>query len=67
MVLLAIRHVFTPKVRGRIMLVGGALGVWFGMVRLCAKAWKINEIAKEVALHLAHWSMSWWGFTSGAK
>ena len=35
------------------MLVGDALGVWFGMVKFCARAGKINEIAKEVAMHLA--------------
>ena len=28
-----------------------ALGVWFGMVKFCARAGKINEIAKEVAMH----------------
>ena len=43
----------TAEVRGRIVLVGDALGVWFGMVRFCAKAKKINEIAKEVAMYLA--------------
>ena len=53
MVLLAIRHFVTADVRGRIVLVGDALGVWFGTVRFCAKARKINEIAKEVAMHLA--------------
>ena len=53
MVLLAIRHFVTAEVRGRIVLIGDALGVWFGMVRFCAKAKKINEIAKEVAMHLA--------------
>ena len=51
MVLLAIRHFVTAEVRGRIVLVGGAMGVWFGMVRFCAR--EINEIAKEVAMHLA--------------
>ena len=53
MVLLAIRHFVVPGVRGRIVLVGDALGVWFGMVKFCARAGKINEIAKEVAMHLA--------------
>ena len=53
MVLLAIRHFVTADVRGRIVLVGDALGVWFGMVRFCAQAKEINEIAKEVAMHLA--------------
>ena len=42
-----------PGVRRRIVLVGDALGVWFGMVKFCARAGKINEIAKEVAMHLA--------------
>ena len=53
MVLLAIRHFVTAKVRGRIWLVGDAMGVWFGMVRFNAKAKQINETAKEVAMHLA--------------
>ena len=53
MVLLAIRHFVTAKVRGRIWLVGDAMGVWFGMVRFNAKAKQINEITKEVAMHLA--------------
>ena len=35
------------------MLVGDALGVWFGMVKFCARVGKINEIDKEVAMHLA--------------
>ena len=51
MVLLAIRHFVTAEVRGRIVLVSGALGVWFGMVRFCAR--EINEIAKEVTMHMS--------------
>ena len=52
MALLAIRHFVTPKARGRIILVGDALGVWYGLVRMKARATKVNEIAKELALHL---------------
>ena len=51
--LLAIRHFVTARVRGRIVLVGDDLGVWFGMVKFCARAGKINERAKEVAMYLA--------------
>ena len=36
-----------------IILVGDALGVWYGLVRMKAKAAKVNEIAKELAFHLA--------------
>ena len=53
MVLLAIRHFVSPVLRGKIILVGDALGVWYGMVRMSAKSQKINEMAKELALHLA--------------
>ena len=53
MALLAIRHFVTPKTRGRTILVGDALGVWYGLVRMKARATKVNEIAKELALHLA--------------
>ena len=35
------------------MLVGDALGIWLGMVTINAKAEKIKEIAKEVAMHSA--------------
>ena len=41
---LAIWQLVTAEVRGRIVLVGDALGVWFGMVRFSAKAKKINAI-----------------------
>ena len=51
MVLLAIRH------SGEESLVGDALGVWFGMVRFNAKAKQNNEIAKDVAMHLAPWAI----------
>ena len=53
MALLAIRHFVTLKSRGKIVLVGDALGVWYSLVRMNAKATKINEIAKELALHMA--------------
>ena len=53
MALLAIRHFVSPTVRGRIVLVGDALGVRYSMVRLTAKSPVINELAKELALHLA--------------
>ena len=53
MVLLAILHFVVSGVRGRIVLVGDALGVWFGMVKFCVRPGKINEIAKEVAMHVA--------------
>ena len=53
MALLAIRHFVSPTTRGRIILVGDASGVWYGLVRMKAKAAKVNEIAKELALHLA--------------
>ena len=53
MALLAIRHFVSPTTRGRIILVGDALGMWCGLVRMKAKAAKVNEIAKELALHLA--------------
>ena len=53
MVLLAIRHHVSPVLREKIILVGDALGVWYGMVRMSAKSQKINEVAKELALHLA--------------
>ena len=53
MALLAIRHFVSPTLRGRIILVGDAFGVWYSMVRVTARSPKINEIAKELALHLA--------------
>ena len=43
MALFAIRHFVSPVLRGKIILVGDALGV----------SQKINEVAKELALHLA--------------
>ena len=65
MVLLAIRHIVTARVRGRIVLVGDAMGGeegrgggrreegggWkrVGIVKFCVKAWKTNDIAKELS------------------
>ena len=67
MVLLAIRHFVPPVSRGKIILVGDALGVWYGMVRMSAKSQKISEVAKELALHLAPLEHSWWASTCGVK
>ena len=53
MALLAVRHFVAAAARGRIVLVGDALGVWFGLIKMAAKCTKVNEIAKELALHLA--------------
>ena len=53
MALLAVRHFVTPRTRRRIVLVGDALGVWFGLIKMAAKSAKDNEIAKELAVHLA--------------
>ena len=53
MFLLAVRHFVTIKTRGRIAIVGDALGVWTSLVKLSAKSFGINEIAKEVAMLLA--------------
>ena len=44
---LAIRHFVSPTTRGRIILVGDASSVWCGLVRMQAKAAKVNEIAKS--------------------
>ena len=54
MALLAIRHFVTLKSRGKFVLVGDDFGsmVQFGSDE-GSKATKINEIAKELALHLA--------------
>ena len=46
-------HFVTAKTRGRIVLVGDALGVWFGLIKMAAKSTKVNDIAQEWALHLA--------------
>ena len=47
MALLGIRHFVTLKSRGKIVLVGDALGVWYSLVRMKAKATKINEISAK--------------------
>ena len=53
MALLAVRHFVTPRTWGRIVLVGDALGVWFGLIKMAAKSTKNNEIARELALLLS--------------
>ena len=53
MFLLAVRHFVTIGLRGKVTVVGDALGVWYSLVKLASKAASINEIAKELALHLA--------------
>ena len=53
MMLEAIVCWITEDTLGRILLVGDAEGVLFGLTRFSAKAQIINEIAKEIALHLA--------------
>ena len=65
MVLLAIRHLVTAEIRGRIVLFGDSLCVGFGMVSFCARARKINETAKEVAMHLAPLGHELEGCTTG--
>ena len=51
--LLALTSWVTPQTRGRVILIGDALGVMHGIVQLSSKAFIVNEIAKELALHLA--------------
>ena len=51
---------------GRVCLVGDAQGVLFGLTRLAASSPIINDVAKEIALHLAPFgqTLSWshvWG------
>ena len=67
MVLLAIRHFVVPGVRGRIVLVGDALGVWFGMVKFCARAGKSMKLPKKWPCTWHLWAMSLWVCTFGAK
>ena len=43
----------TNDTLGRVCLVGDAQGVLFGLTRLSASSPIINDIAKEMALHLA--------------
>ena len=51
--LLAVPTWVTADTRGRVVLVGDALGVMFGVVTLSAKSEVVNKIAMELALHLA--------------
>ena len=51
--LLAVTSWVTPQTIGRVILIGDALGVMHGIVQLSSKAFIVNEIAKELALHLA--------------
>ena len=53
MYLLAVRHFVAANTRGRIAVVGDALGVWSGLVSLSARSPAINDVAREVALILA--------------
>ena len=54
-------HTFLPAVakwvtestRGRVIVVGDALGAMHGVITLSAKSDIVNTIAKELALHLA--------------
>ena len=51
--LLAISSWVDESTRGRLVLVGDALGVMHGMVQWSAKSRVVNEISKEIALVLA--------------
>ena len=53
MVLLAVRHFVSARTRGKITVVGDALGVWHGLAKFPAKSPSINEVAKELAMYLA--------------
>ena len=53
MVLLAVRHFVSARTRGKITVVGDALGVWHGLAKFSAKSPSINEVAKELAMYLA--------------
>ena len=53
MVLLAVRHFVSARTRGKITVVGDALGVWHGLAKFSAKSLSINEVAKELAMYLA--------------
>jgi len=43
----------TESTRGRVIVVGDALGVMHGVITLSAKSEIVNKIAMELALHLA--------------
>ena len=51
--LLAITSWVTPETKGRVIVIGDALGVMHGIIQLSSRAFIVNEIAKELALHLA--------------
>ena len=51
--LLAVTSWVTPLTKGRIILIGDALGVMHSIIQLSSKVFIVNEIAKELALHLA--------------
>ena len=51
--LLAVTVWVTESTRGRVILVGDALGVMHGVITLSAKSEVVNTIAMELALHLA--------------
>lgn len=51
--LLAIRTFVRPDMRGTVAIVGDALGVWHGIVRFSVRSRQVNDVAKEVAMHLA--------------
>ena len=51
--LLAVATWVTSDMRGRVILIGDALGVMCGVVTLSAKSEIVNKIAMELALHLA--------------
>ena len=50
---LAVAKWVTESTRGRVIVVGGALGVMHGVITLSAKSEIVNKIAMELALHLA--------------
>ena len=51
--LLAATRWVSNDTRGRVILIGDALGVMYGVVTLSAKSEIVNKIAMELALHLA--------------
>ena len=51
--LLAVTKWVTESIRGRVIVVGGALGVMHGVITLSAKSEVVNTITMELALHLA--------------
>jgi len=51
--LLAVTKWVTESTRGRVIVVGDALGAMHGVITLSAKSEIVNKIAMELALHLA--------------